>query len=142
MKSKLITYKELQKAIEVTFNGDTKIFENFDKNVPVKTYQEVIDNVLEKIRTYSDCQYLGFYVKGEIAGYAVYQEKLLISFGIKPSCRTTKDKNRMFQKIKEHLSKPFYCHLWSRNVRAIKWLVKQKLTIVESNPSYTQLICM
>lgn len=140
MIAKTITSEELREATRVAFDEDKKIFDFFDRNVKVTTIEEIVDNVIKKISTYERALYRGVYFKGALIGYYVYEGNSLVSFGLNSGFRTRPLLRKFFSLIKKDMVKPFFCVLWSRNIRAVKWLIKMGLTINDSNPSQTQLI--
>jgi hypothetical protein len=140
MIAKTIKYNELESAVRVAFSEDKKIFELFDRSVKVETLDELVINVMLKIRTYENAMYRGVYVKGVLAGYFVFEGDSLISFGLNIGYRTRHILREFFGLMKKEMTKPFFCILWSRNVRAVKWLIKNGCKVNDSNPSQTQLV--
>lgn len=140
MTTKKITYQELEKAIRLTFVDDKKIYSLYDRNANVHNIDDLVVNVLGKIKTYEYATYKGAYVKNNLVGYIVYEGSSLISFGLSVEYRGRKYKEDFFPVIKRDLPKPFFCSLWSRNIRAVKWLQSHGCTINNSNPSQTQLV--
>lgn len=142
MYSHLITYKTLKNAISVAFTGDAKIIQFYDPNKQVNSVDEIVDDIYEKVKGHDDgnLQLHGVYEKGETIGYFVFRGKLLISFSVNVKYRTRSYLKAFFQVIRYCLTGTFTCVLWSRNVRAIKWLVKMGMEVCSHNELITQLI--
>lgn len=111
--------------IDKAFLGDEKIYEFFDPTATVKNHDDIINNVSDKILEYEDL-FEGFAFHGFDNGYVCYMPGMLFSFGINVSERKT---NRLWDEITKCLNGDFVCLLWSKNTRAINWLVKNGVVI-------------
>lgn len=140
MTAKGITYKEFEKAIRIAFEGDSNIYKLYDPKAPVQNIDDIVRDILLKIRTYENAVYRGIFEKEKLIGYYVYEDNSLVSFGLNMQYRVRNYLREFFGIIKKELSKPFFCVLHSRNVRAVKYLLKQGCTINDTNPLQTQLI--
>lgn len=140
MIAKEITYREFEKAIKVAFENDAAVYSLYDPKVPVENVDDIIRDVVMKVRTYENAIYKGVFEKGKLIGYYVYEDNSLVSFGLNVQYRVRNNRREFFGIIKRELTKPFFCILHSRNVRAVKYLLKQGCTINDSNPLQTQLI--
>lgn len=134
-----ISYDQLKKAIYNAFDGDSKIFSLYDPNVTVSNLLELTEDIYAKIKAYPDAKIFALNEKNEIIGYAALQDGILISFGISPKYRIKRSLKDFWSLIRSQLRGTFYCHLWSRNIRAVKWLRKMGMVIVDSNPLITKL---
>lgn len=88
---------------------------------------------------------------GESIGYFVYfynseaNAYALVSFGVRMQNRTMSELKRFYSLIKKTISGRFYCQLWSKNIRAIKWLMR--CGMVDAGKEYfeqnelTNLVC-
>ena len=140
MKTKVITYNELKDAISISFRQDKDIYSLFDPNVTVESLEEIVDNVSEKILTYGEnCHYLGVYEKQRLIGYFTYKEKQLISFALSMPFRQRKYLREFFKIIRTEISGHFMALLWSKNIRAIKYLQKNGMEVINQNTQVTQL---
>jgi hypothetical protein len=136
-----ITYSQLEKAIQVAFEEDTKIVELYDPNVEVKSIDDVVKSISEKIFEIKDlCICKGVYEKGKLIGYYVYTDMLLISFSLASQYRTRGHLREFFGMIRKDLGKKFVCRLWNKNIRAIKWLLKNDLEVIEDKDDIVQLV--
>ncbi len=141
MIARKITYSQLQKAIQVAFEEDTKIVELYDPNVEAESIEDVIKNISEKIFEIKDlCICKGVYDKGKLIGYYVYTDMLLISFSLSSQYRIRGYLREFFGMIRKDLGKKFVCRIWSRNIRAIKWLLKNDLEVIEDKDNVVQLV--
>lgn len=141
MISKFITYNELYDAIKVAFNEDEAIVDLYDPNINVSNIEDVSLSVFNKISEIKDlCDYKGVYEKDVLIGYYIYSDMLLISFCLQKKYRTRCYLRGFFKLIKKDLGNKFLCRLWSKNKRAIKWLIKNRMEIVEDRNNITQLV--
>ena len=139
MIKKEIPYTKLKDAIRVSFAEDKSIYDFFDPNVEVKNLEEIVTNILYKITTYNNATYFGIYDKEKLIGYFVYREKQLISFALTSEYRQRKYLREFFKLIREEIRGHFMTLLWNKNVRAIKYLQKQGMEIININQQITQL---
>lgn len=140
MRTKEITYESLKDAINISFKRDKDIYDLFDPNVKVNCIEEIVENVSEKILTYGgNCHYIGVYEKEKLIGYFVYREKQLISFALDVPYRQRKYLREFFRIIKTKISGHFMALLWNKNIRAIKYLQKHGMNVINQNSQITQL---
>ncbi len=125
MMLKAIEYEKIKPSIRVAFEKDKDIFKYYDPAVSVENIDQIVDDIYRKIgeyegelKIYSVCE------KNNLVGYIVGRDDRLISFGLSVEYRFRKYLNNFFQVIKGLLGNNFYCLLWSRNIRAAKWLIK------------------
>jgi hypothetical protein len=139
--SRYITYNELYNAIKIAFEEDHKVLELYDPNVIVNSIEDVSLNIFNKVSQIKHlCNYKGVYEKNVLIGYYIYSDMLLISFCLRTEYRTRNYLKAFFKLIKKDLGNKFLCRLWSRNIRAIKWLIKNKMEIVEDTNNITELV--
>lgn len=140
MTSKEITYDQLEAAIRIAFLNDRDIFKFYDKNVIVTNLDELSNDIMEKIKGYPEAKFMAIYEKDKLIGYFVYMDGTLISFGLNVEYRVRKSLRDFFKHIKKTIKGRFYCTLWSRNIRAVKYLMKQGMQIIDTNPHITKLV--
>lgn len=130
-----VSYEKLKAAIRVAFQEDKDIFKYFDPNVKVETIDDVINNIHQKISEYESPEMYSVLEKGKLVGFIVSKENRLISFGLSVEYRFSKHLKSFFNTIKEIAGSKFYCLLWSRNIRAAKWLMKNGMceTLYDNN---------
>lgn len=134
-----INRKVLQEAIAISFYQDKVAFDMYDPNVKVETLNDIVENILFKIGTYPDAIFMGIYDKNKLIGYFVYKEKQLISFALAKEYRTRSYLREFFKVIKTTIKGNFMCLLWAKNIRAIKYLMKNKMEIINQNDKIIQL---
>lgn len=136
-----ITYSKLEEAMRVAYGGDHAIFDFYDPSVSVSTVDDICSDIVKKIKEYDPVKLIGVYEDGQIIGYVVCREDLLISFAISKRYRTAEKLKEFFANIKRIMPALFVCHLWSKNERAIKWLEKSGMVKESDNLLITKLIC-
>lgn len=140
MQAKIISYNRLKDAVKIAFYEDKDIFKFFDPTVEVKGLDELVENILQKILTYGEnCFYVGVYEKEALIGYFVYKDKQLISFSLSVEYRTRKYLRDFFRLIRTEIKGHFMVLLWSKNIRAIKYLIKHGMQEINRGNNITQL---
>lgn len=125
-----INIDEFEEYVYKAFFDDTEILEYYDRSANVKTTQEAIDNVCDKIKVcYPDAQIVGVEIKGCKEGYFVYRDNLLISFGMSLQYRNKETLFQFWETIKQRMGNNFHSMLYSHNIRAINWLQKSGMKI-------------
>jgi hypothetical protein len=140
MIAKVITYPKLKEAIEIAFKGDNRIYDFYDPSVKVESLEAIVADIYRKITTYQNPVLVGIYEREGLIGYFVYQGKMLISFSLSIQYRVRKYLKEFFVIISKELKKDFHCYLWTKNIRAIKWLKKNGLQVFNVNPHIVQLV--
>lgn len=140
MIAKTITYKELELAIKVAFADDPKIIELYDPNVVVNSVDDIAGDILRKVKDHGEVQIKGVYDKNKLVGYFIRRGGLLISFGISMEYRLRQFKRGLFDIIKKDFRGMFICFLWSKNVRAIRYLEKNGMKVMQTDHQLTKLI--
>lgn len=134
MTVKNINIDELKDYVYNAFIDDEELIEYFDKNANVKTTNEAIESVCEKIKSqYSDSAFFGVEINGIKEGYFVFRENLLISFGMNKKYRNKEVLSEFWEEIKKHLGNSFQAALYSYNTRAISFLEKCGMKILYDN---------
>lgn len=144
MTTRKVTYNQLQAAVRIAFENDKDMLRLYDKNIVVNNLEEVVVDVLRKVKEYPtiypDTVFKSVVDKNKTVGYIVFKEETLISFGLCMEYRKRKYLNEFFGLIRKELRGHFCCTLWSRNIRAVKWLLGMGLKIYDTNPQITVLI--
>ena len=140
MIAKPITLQQLKKAIKVAFEGDDKIMDLYDPNVAVKSIEDIAEDIIGKIKDYREVEIKGIFEKSELIGYFVKKGNLLISFGINMKYRVRKFKRALFDLIENDFNGSFVCLLWSKNIRAIRWLENSGMNVIEMDHQLTKLV--
>ena len=140
MTAKLTTYKGIEEAIGVAFEGDEKIFELYDPFHPVTNIEEIKTDIVGKLKSFDHEPILkAVYEKNTLIGYYAYYGKNLISFSLNLQYRTRKYLKEFFTLIRQDLKGTFFTLLWTKNIRAIKYLIKQGLNVIDQNQFITVL---
>lgn len=141
MNTKKLNNIEFQKAIHVAFNNDVNIYNLYCPHIKVESVNDIVKDISQRIwKGEEHATIKGVYEKGELIGYYVYRDHLLISFGLSVKYRMRKYLRDFYSNMKKELGGHFTVFLWSRNIRAIKWFIKNGCGIVEQNNLITQLI--
>lgn len=142
MNAKPISYKILQEAIRIAFTEDKELPKFYDPNKNLSSIEEIVDDVSGKIKSHDNGELvlMGVYEKNNLIGYFVFKNKLLISFSINVQYRTRHNLRAFFRLMKSELRNGFGAMLWTKNVRAIKWLTKNGMKTVFHNEQVTQLV--
>lgn len=113
----------------------------YDPNVKIESIEDVVKSISEKIFEIKDlCVCKGVYEKGKMIGYYTYTNMLLISFSLSSQYRTRKYLREFFSMMRKDLGKEFVCRLWSTNKRAIKWLIKNDMEVLEEKDNIVELV--
>lgn len=111
------------REVRQAFEGDEDIFKFFDPTAKVKTYDDVVANVVDKMFEYA-IEYDVRFVSIDRGYVFTAGPSILVSFGLAPERRNKEGLSELWGSIKESLTSPFYCSLWAKNTRAIEWLKK------------------
>lgn len=129
-----INIDELLEYVESAFEGDEDIVFYYDKKEKVKSIREAAENVVKKIKKgYSFAEIRGVKINGGKAGYFIYTEDLLVSFGINKGYRIKEILIDYWECIKAELGETFQCLLYSYNTRAIDFLKRNGMNILFEN---------
>lgn len=135
MTTKEISKQELKKAIQIAFEGDNDIVNFYDPHRIVSCVNDIVADISSKVDGYGEeTKCMGVYDRNELVGYFVYCKRMLVSFSLKMSYRTRANLRDFFKLIRKTIGKQFVCFLFERNKRAITWLQKHGMMIVELMP--------
>jgi hypothetical protein len=141
MIAKTIEYNELEKAIRVSFKDDKDILTLYDPLVKTETVEDIVSDIVKKIKTHGKVIIKGVYEKNKLIGFFIRAGGLLVSFGIAVEYRVRRFKNKLWQLIREEFKGIFKCYLWTTNQRAIKFLQKCGMIVTNSDERLTELTC-
>jgi len=127
-----ISLSELRKYVEIAYRGDFDLLdkywgEDFSLEEAVNETMFLINQVAQKIDV--DCYSVEN--DGEEIGYVVKFPNNLYSFSININHRTKKNLIEYWERIKEVMEDGFICFLYPQNTRAIKYLQRCGMKIVE-----------
>jgi hypothetical protein len=127
----------LKKAIFNSFENDSKIFDFYDPTSTSTTISEIVEDIITKIIDWQNGQNklicYEVLIENKIVGFFVENSEYLISFGLNIEFRKRQYLREFFKLIKKQIKTPFKSILWSKNVRAIKWLQKMGMKIENNN---------
>lgn len=126
-----INMNEFSEYVYSAFIDDDEIVEFYDRAANVKTPQEAIDNVCDKIKTvYPSALIYGIEIHGNKEGYFVVKDNLLISFGMNIKHRNRETLSNFWDEIRGRIGNSFHAMLYSHNERAISFLRKGGMKIL------------
>ena len=128
--------QQLLEGIAIGFFDDTDLIEKYH-NKGISYYDSVNDtlgNILECSVLYS-MQWYEIWVGEAKVGYTVLSRpyNFLYSFAINKSYRIPYLLSEWFEEVSVLLQNNFVCTLWSKNKRAIDFLITNGMTISENN---------
>ncbi len=139
MNAKAINIEKFKEAVAAAFKNDKNIVDLYDDNVKVETIDDVVNDVVRKIKAFDKINLCGVYEKNELIGYYAFMPKILVSFSINNQYRVRNKLREFFELIRESLGSNWGALLWSKNLRAVKWLVKMNCKIIDRNSLITVL---
>jgi len=139
-----IKYSELWEFVELGFGDDEKLMDKYQQyNTPFK------ETVERNMRNIWDAMSAGFNFKffkivmGEVViGFTVLDQDtdMLFSFGINRKFRNQMITTAWFTQVRKFLTEHFTCVLWNQNVRAIRFLNRNGMTVLRHNDETTTLV--
>lgn len=143
---KEITYSQFKQAIRTSFENDGDIKSLYDPSVCIKCIDDIVEDIYEKVVGYKlykgEISIKGAYENGDLVGYVVKFNDLLVSFALSISYRTKEKTKEFFELIKKDFNCPFYCYLWEVNKRAVRFLERNGLKQVFSGNKIIKLQCL
>ncbi len=139
MNAKTINKETFKEAVRIAYQDDKSIKELYDDNVKVETVEDIVNDIMKKISAFDSISLCGVYEKNELIGYYAYVPKMLVSFSINNQYRIRKKLREFFSLIREDMGSKWGTLLWTKNIRAIKWLLKMNLKIIDRNSLITVL---
>lgn len=141
MIAKAITNQKFREAIRTSFKDDNAIYALYCPRIHVASVDDIVEDISHRIcGETKSATIMGVFEKNELVGYYVFEKHTLISFALSVRYRTRKYLNNLFALIRADLKGDMQSFLWSRNVRAIKYLCKHGMKIISSNELITHLI--
>jgi len=134
---KKISVNELPKLIQLTYEGDAELFQYLPGNHT--NYMTCVNGELLNIYELAKDKRLRYYkviYQKKPIGYFVTFENHLYSFSINIKFRKKDILLDWWKELKKTLNKGFSCHLEERNERAIKFLEKNNMKVVDKNEEY------
>ena len=110
------------KTIQEFFLNDSDLLKYYDPFSKATTNEEACYEIYQKIIEHAEdreCQFM----RNEI-GYIFTSYNVLISFCVKPECRTKENLVKFGEFIKEKMGDKIHCYLFTKNTRGINFLKK------------------
>lgn len=141
-----VPYERLRGAISIAYAGDNCIFRYYDQNALVESINDIVNDTYRKIEEYAplykdNLKCYEVYDNGSLIGYVVIckEPAMLLSFGVNKHYRSKERLETFFQGIQQQFAAEWTCALWNRNERAINWLKKCGLEVMEETQIITLL---
>lgn len=131
---KKISKTELIKLVEISYEGDTELFEKF--HVGKFDFFQSVVSTLQMIQEMSKQQKLSYYKvisDKKPIGYFVTYQNVLYSFGIAKNFRLKEVLISWIEQVKKVLGKQICSFLYDNNTRAIDFLLKNGFRIANEN---------
>jgi hypothetical protein len=146
MIAKGINIHQLKGAIKAAFIDDGNIAKLYDPHKSIASIDDIIDDIYKKVSEFRNApegttNIKGVFEKNELIGYYVNTPSMLISFSINTKYRTRHYLKEFYSLIKKDMNKRFVCYLFSKNIRAIKWLQKMGMKVTGFHNIITELRC-
>lgn len=130
----LIPLEELKEVISISYLDDGDLFEKYHIN-PTFTFEECVNSTFDMIVNNGYDRDIKFYkvvFESKSIGYVVVFDGFLYSFGINIEYRGKDILIEWWKKVKEVLPETFVCMLYDNNIRAIDFLKKNGMEIIEN----------
>ena len=134
---------ELKEAIKIAFIDDIDLVSKYHI-LDNSSLEYCVEDTFNKIIKSSNEHVLEWYLikeEDEIIGFTIVSigYNYLYSFGINIDYRYSVVLNEWFSKIKVILQNHFICELWKKNERAINFLIKNGMEILEQENNIVKL---
>lgn len=133
----------MKEFVTLAFRGDELLLTSFQ---PVQAdFKETISRILNTIvdaTKYYDLKFFVLMYRGVNIGFTIVDEteKVLFSFGINIGYRTLAVKDAWFDGLKHLFKDGFMVDLFNENIRAISFLIRYGMKIVEHTETVTRLV--
>lgn len=132
----------LRRCIEIAFEDDDKLVSDY--HIIGVTYEDCVDDTYARIINESKLSKLDWHIlcsnENYIIGFLVLslEHNILYSFGINIHNRK-KYSQELFEKVCELTENSFSCGLYTKNTRAIEYLLRNGMVIVRIDEDITIL---
>lgn len=141
MTTRSINNEQFKQAVRLSFEGDNEIYGLYNPSITVQSVDDIVNDIPSRIQ--SDVRKIdvkGVYDKDSLVGYYAYANDTLVSFGLSIKYRKRKYLKEFWHLIRRDLRGAFQCHLFTRNIRGVKWLGKNGMKIFKQDNLITHLI--
>ncbi len=131
---KKISLPEVRVSIAIAYQGDQELFDKYHigKCDHLSATIKTMEMIREVSKEYDIANFKVIYDKKNI-GYVSVFEGFLYSFGINKSYRKKDILIEWWQEIKKILGNRFFAQLYHNNTRAIEFLKRQGMKVVEDH---------
>lgn len=140
-----VSFKELENLVRIGFGDDPELLNKYQE---LDTdFETTVQRNVSRIKEYHQIKELTIYelrYGGTVIGFTVLDlaENILYSFGINRKWRKGNVVTAWIEDIKRKCDNMFACVLFSKNQRAIRFLLKNGMKIASKNDHMTHLIYM
>ena len=123
---------ELQGFVEAAYENDEELLTKY--HIRPLTLDEAVQETMNMIMITSvglNMKYFGLLMDGDKIGYICVFENNLYSFALNIDYRVPSILQCFWENIVEILGDSFICMLYPNNTRAIKWLERQGMCVVD-----------
>lgn len=123
---------DLKKYVEIAYKDDNDLLTKY--HIDNYNFEQAVDVTMQMISLTSKdvkMSFFGVVNNNENIGYLCVFSNNLYSFGINIKKRTKEVLSEFWSSIKEVLGNSFICMLFKNNIRAIKYLQKCGMVIIE-----------
>lgn len=138
---KKISQAELRPLVELSFKDDEDLVCKY--HICEQGFEECVEHTLGRINTFKGEEKPSYFkvVFNKIAiGFLVISYKRLYSFGVSIKYRTKLVLTQWWEAVKKKVGREFICSLYSKNTRAIQFLLRQGMKIGEVRNNIVTLI--
>jgi hypothetical protein len=135
---KKISVNELPNLVAISYKGDLDLMHKY---YHIKLgFQDMINTTLVYIYQMASMKKLNHYKviynKKPIGYFTTFDNNFLYSFAINKKYRTKDILTKWWTKVEKELGETFYCGLYECNERAIKFLEKNGMKIIDTDQEY------
>lgn len=134
---KKISVNELPILVKIAYDGDNDLFNKYVGNN--SEYMTCVNGELMNIYELAKDKRLKYYkvcYQKKPIGYFVTFENCLYSFAININYRKKDILLAWWDKVKKTMNTGFGCYLYKKNERAINFLKRNRMKVVEENDEY------
>jgi hypothetical protein len=135
---KKISINELPNLVAMSYEGDSDLLHKY-YHIRLG-FQDMINTTLVYIYQMSSMKkvncYKVIYQKKPIGYFVTFDDNFLYSFAINKKYRKKDILTKWWEKVQKELGETFYCGLYECNDRAIKFLEKNRMKIIDTDEQY------
>jgi len=129
-------HRDYKNILTSCFGSDQDLLDNFHVEAPADI-ETCVKRTLTDMEGWNTFKFYALNSGGQLAGFFGKEEingvKYLTSFFLKPEFRTEEYKKEFWRCVKENIGDDFCTGIYKKNVRADKFLSKQKHSRLTSN---------